>query len=154
MVDSRNCRFVGRVVGLWRYPVKSMRAEELSAVDVSWHGLAGDRRWAFVRNGVPQSGFPWLTLRERPEMNRYRPSFVDPARAESSPLIVTTPSGAVLDVVDPALGAELFPVVRSCGASRFPGSDLLRARSAGDKLRPAEALTCSAHVTTLSTCPS
>lgn len=109
MNESSNSRSVGRVVGLWRYPVKSMAAETLSEVDVSWHGLAGDRRWAFVRDGVPQSGFPWLTLRERSDMNRYRPSFVDPARPDRSPLTVTTPTGAVLDIVDPALGAELFP---------------------------------------------
>lgn len=109
MDNSSICRCVGRVVGLWRYPVKSMGAEALSEVAVSWHGLAGDRRWAFVRDGVPQSGFPWLTLRDRPDMHRYRPSFVDPARADSSPVIVTTPSGKVLDVADPALAAELFP---------------------------------------------
>jgi uncharacterized protein YcbX len=71
MHDSRNGRHVGRVVGLWRYPVKSMGAEELAEVDVSWHGLAGDRRWAFIRNGVVQSGFPWLTLREREDMSHY-----------------------------------------------------------------------------------
>jgi uncharacterized protein YcbX len=33
---------VGRVAGLWRYPVKSMAAEELDGAEVSWHGLAGD----------------------------------------------------------------------------------------------------------------
>ncbi|NNF58246.1 MAG: hypothetical protein HKN04_08385, partial [Rhodothermaceae bacterium] len=43
---------VGRVVALWRYPVKSMGAESLEEVDISWHGLAGDRRWAFIRGGV------------------------------------------------------------------------------------------------------
>jgi MOSC N-terminal beta barrel domain len=52
---------VGRVVALWRYPVKSMAAEELEAVEVSWNGLAGDRRWAFVRDGQVRNGFPWLT---------------------------------------------------------------------------------------------
>ena len=64
MHRSLNRRQVGRVVGLWRYPVKSMGAEELAEAEVSWHGLAGDRRWAFIRNGVVHSGFPWLTLRE------------------------------------------------------------------------------------------
>lgn len=108
MDDSRNSRRVGRVAGLWRYPVKSMKAEPLAEVDVSWHGLAGDRRWAFVRNDAQQSGFPWLTLRERHDMGHYRPSFVDPSRPDKSPLKVTTPSGAVFDVADPALGAELY----------------------------------------------
>ena len=109
MHDSRNGRRVGRVVGLWRYPVKSMGAEELAEVEVSWHGLAGDRRWAFIRNGVVQSGFPWLTLRERGDMNHYRPSFVEPARPDKSPTVVRTPSGVLFDVADPALAAELCP---------------------------------------------
>ena len=109
MHDSRNGRHVGRVVGLWRYPVKSMGVEELAEVEVSWHGLAGDRRWAFIRNGVVQSGFPWLTLREREDMSHYRPSFVEPARPDTSPTVVRTPSGGIFDVADPALGAELCP---------------------------------------------
>jgi len=106
---SRNGRYVGRVVGLWRYPVKSMGAEPLAEVDVSWHGFAGDRRWAFIRNGAVQSGFPWLTLRERGDMGHYRPSFVDPARPDTSPTVVRTPSGVTFDVADSALGAELCP---------------------------------------------
>ena len=104
-----NCRPVGRVVGLWRYPVKSMAAEEMADADVGWHGLAGDRRWAFVRSAMVQSGFPWLTLRERRDLNHYRPSFVDAARPDRSPTNVRTPSGRIVDVTDPALAAELCP---------------------------------------------
>lgn len=100
---------VGRVVGLWRYPVKSMAAEALTEAQVSWQGLAGDRRWAFVRKGVQRSGFPWFTLRQRGDMNHYRPYFSDPDHPDTSPTLVETPSGAVLDVLDPALGAELCP---------------------------------------------
>src|SRR5688572_25722671 len=92
--------YVGRVAGLWRYPIKSMRAEALNEVDISWRGLAGDRRWAFVRDGVVQSGFPWLTLRERADMNHYRPSFVDPTQPDKSPILVRTPKGVALDVTD------------------------------------------------------
>jgi len=114
MQDSRNGRHVGRVVGLWRYPVKSMGAENLAEVEVSWHGLAGDRRWAFIRNdavqsGAVQSGLPWLTLRERGDMSHYLPSFVEPARPDKSPTLVRTPSGATFDVADSALRAELCP---------------------------------------------
>jgi uncharacterized protein YcbX len=109
MRDCENGRPVGRVAGLWRYPVKSMAAESLAEVGVSWHGFDGDRRWAFIRNGIPQSGFPWLTLREREDMNRYLPSFADPAQPDKSPTIVRAPSGVVFDVTDPALGAELWP---------------------------------------------
>ena len=109
MQHSSNGGNVGRVVGLWRYPVKSMGAEKLAEVDVSWHGFAGDRRWAFVREGVTQSAFPWLTLRQRQDLGHYRPSFLEPDRPDRSPTAVKTPSGAVFDVADPALGAELFP---------------------------------------------
>jgi uncharacterized protein YcbX len=98
---------VGRVVALWRYPVKSMGAEQLAEADVSWNGLAGDRRWAFIRAGVVGSGFPWLTLRECPQMNAYRPSFVDPTRPDSSQTVVCTPSGSVFNVADGMLAAEL-----------------------------------------------
>jgi uncharacterized protein YcbX len=103
---------MGRVVGLWRYPVKSMAAEPLEAVDASWHGLAGDRRWAFVRPDVPRSGFPWLTMRERPDMSRYRPWFVEPDRPDASATMVTTPDGDDLDVVDPTLAETLGDGVR------------------------------------------
>ncbi|HEY6275326.1 MAG TPA: MOSC N-terminal beta barrel domain-containing protein [Streptosporangiaceae bacterium] len=103
---------VGRVAALWRYPVKSMAAEVLDEADVSWHGLAGDRRWAFIREGQEHSGFPWLTIRERPELAHYRPRFAEPDRPNASATLVRTPSGVELDVADPALAAELGPGVR------------------------------------------
>jgi uncharacterized protein YcbX len=109
MDDAVNGKPVGRVAGLWRYPVKSMRGEALEEIDVSWHGFAGDRRWAFVQNSLTQSGFPWLTIRERADMSHYQPSFADPGRPDKSQTFVRTPSGAVFDVADPALAAELCP---------------------------------------------
>jgi hypothetical protein len=103
---------VGHVAALWRYPVKSMAGEELDTVEVSWHGLAGDRRWAFIRAGQMRSGFPWLTIRERPELAHYRPRFAEPDRSNASRTLVRTPGGSELDVADPALAAELGPGVR------------------------------------------
>ena len=103
---------VGRVAALYRYPVKSMAAEGVADVEVSWHGLAGDRRWAFLRPGHERDSFPWLTIRDRPEMCHYRPCFADPDRPEASLTLVRTPAGAELDVADPALAAELGPGVR------------------------------------------
>ena len=103
---------VGRVVALRRYPVKSMAAEELDEVEVSWHGLAGDRRWAFIRDGQVHSGFPWLTIRQRPELAHYRPRLTEPERPNASAVLVRTPSGGELSVADPALAAELGSCVR------------------------------------------
>jgi uncharacterized protein YcbX len=103
---------LGRVVALWRYPVKSMAAEALAEVEVSWYGLAGDRRWAFIRDGMVRSGFPWLTLRQRPDMCHYRPSYVEPDRPDASPTMVRTPAGNEFDVVDSVLATELGDGVR------------------------------------------
>lgn len=92
---------VGRVVALHRYPVKSMAGEPLAHSDVSWHGLAEDRRWGFVREDRPRGGFPWLTLRQRPDLVRYRPRLVDRT------VVVRTPRGVEHDVTDPELAAAL-----------------------------------------------
>ena len=103
---------IGRVVGLFRYPVKSMGAEALDSIDVGWNGLAGDRRWAFVRDGLVRSGFPWLTIRELPEMWHYQPRLVEPDQPELSATVVRTPTGEEIDVVEPALAVRLGEGVR------------------------------------------
>jgi uncharacterized protein YcbX len=97
---------------MWRYPVKSMGPEGLREVDVSWHGVAGDRRWAFIRDGAVRSGVPWLTISRRPDMVHYRPWFEEPERPDTSRTLVRSPSGEEFDVVDPALAAELGDGVR------------------------------------------
>jgi len=109
---------VGRVTALFRYPVKSMAAEPLESADVGWNGLTGDRRWAFVRHGLEHSGFPWLTIRERPDMGQYQPRFVEADRPELSATIVRTPSGDEFDVVDQVLAAELGHGARVIKQSR------------------------------------
>lgn len=89
-----------------------MGAESLSSAAVGWHGVAGDRRWAFIRPHMERSDFPWLTIRERPDFWHYRPFFAEPERPDTSPTRVRTPSGADFDVHDPALAAELGHGVR------------------------------------------
>lgn len=86
---------------MWRYPVKSMAGEPLEAADVGWHGLEDDRRWAFVRDDVPRSGFPWLTIRERSELVLYRP------RVDGARVLVRTPAGKEVDVLELELGRAI-----------------------------------------------
>jgi uncharacterized protein YcbX len=61
-----------KVVALYRYPVKAMAAEPLEAAELGWWGVAGDREHAFVRSG-DRSDFPWLTIRQVPNLTRYQP---------------------------------------------------------------------------------
>lgn len=39
---------MGQIVGLWRYPVKSMQGEEVASIDVGPLGIVGDRRFGVV----------------------------------------------------------------------------------------------------------
>ena len=47
---------VGSVVGLWRYPVKSMMGEELNSSEVTDRGLLGDRQFAIVDRATGKVG--------------------------------------------------------------------------------------------------
>ncbi len=89
---------VGRAKALYRYPVKSMRGESLEVVGLGWYGLDGDRRFAFIRGDQANSGFPWLTGRQIPEMIQYTARFTAPDDLLQSPVEVTTPRGRVLPV--------------------------------------------------------
>jgi uncharacterized protein len=97
----------GVVSGLWRYPVKSMAGQALASTDISWAGLPGDRRWAFVRQDSEGSGFPWHTIREFAGMAAHVAMLAEPARPDRSRVLVRTPDGGRYDVTDPRLAAEL-----------------------------------------------
>jgi hypothetical protein len=120
---------IGKVESLWRYPVKSMRGEELSELFVGFAGIYGDRMFAFRSDARP-AGFPFLTGRELSKMLLYRPRFRYPDKAAKPPNLteaqaippglspvvaqpddltvdVVTPSGDVLPVDDPALVRSL-----------------------------------------------
>ena len=75
---------IGKVESLWRYPVKSMRGEELSQAFVGFAGVYGDRLFAFKSAGRPR-GFPYLTGREQMKMVLYSPRFCHPDRATKPP---------------------------------------------------------------------
>jgi hypothetical protein len=114
---------IGTVESVWRYPVKSMRGEELDEIFVGYPGVYGDRLFAFKSSAAPK-GFPYFTGREQRQMIRYRARFRQPDKAArpvnlpeaesngAAPLSATpeelmidveTPDGAVLAIDDPAL---------------------------------------------------
>ena len=71
---------VGKVESLWRYPVKSMRGQELESAFAGFTGIYGDRIYAFLDTAA-RADFPYLTAREKEQMLLYRPSFRDAERA-------------------------------------------------------------------------
>jgi uncharacterized protein YcbX len=70
-------KVLGHIESLWRYPVKSMRGEELREAFLGFAGVYGDRIYAF-RDAPAPKGFPYLTGREQEAMLLYRPVFRQP----------------------------------------------------------------------------
>jgi uncharacterized protein YcbX len=97
---------IGTITSLNRFPVKSMRAEALPSAEVTWNGLLGDRRYAFVKS-ANRSRFPWLTGRDIFPMVLHRAEFTDPANVAASRIRVTAPDGWEGMLDDPELTARL-----------------------------------------------
>lgn len=97
---------IGEVAALFRYPVKSMRAEPVMEAGVGWHGLDGDRRLALRRTG-DHGGFPWLTASKLPELLLFTPGSNGGDSAGELPAYVRTPDGHDLPVFGPELAADI-----------------------------------------------
>jgi hypothetical protein len=103
---------LGRVSAIVRYPVKSMAGIPTTSAFLGWHGLNGDRRFAFRRVGV-DGGFPWLQASRLPELVLYRPVGLEEGAGEPRPTHVLTPSASRLEPGSAELKAEI--------AERFGG---------------------------------
>ncbi len=97
---------LGRISALFRYPVKSMAAQRLDAARVGWHGIEGDRRFAF-RRLADRGPRPWLTASKLPDLLRYEPFGHQEVAGESLPTHIRTPDGLELALTDPALVEEI-----------------------------------------------
>jgi uncharacterized protein len=69
---------IGTISSIHRYPVKSMRGEDLEEARVTFAGLTGDRVYAFVE-AANRTSFPWMTARHGHDWLLFRPRFLDPA---------------------------------------------------------------------------
>src|SRR6266568_8955870 len=98
----------GSVVGLWRYPVKSMMGEELNAADVTERGIVGDRRFALVD---PSTGKIAGAKNPRKWGNffDFRAAYVEPPeRGSKLPAVrLTLPDGTVVTSEQPDLARVL-----------------------------------------------
>jgi len=93
---------LGSISRLRRYPVKSMRGEDLETAQVETYGIAGDRLYAYVLDHPPNPRFPWMTAREASEMLLYEPQFRSPGEIE-----VRTPDGGDYSISNLALEETL-----------------------------------------------
>ena len=148
---------IGTVDSLWRYPVKSMRGEELNEAFVGFSGVYGDRLFAFRSSASPK-GFPYLTAREQRKLLQYRPRFrypdkaarpinlaeaegiapgLNPVSADAPDLMVDVevPTGETLAIDDPAL----IRMLRD-GVSGAPDLTLVRSDRAMTDCRPVSLL--------------
>lgn len=97
---------LGKISLLFRHQVKSMAAERLDAATLGWHGLEGDRRFAF-RRLADHGGIPWLTASRLPELVLYQPIGRQDNTAEPLPSHIRTPAGKEFALTEEALEKEL-----------------------------------------------
>jgi uncharacterized protein YcbX len=86
---------VGHVHQLVWYPVKSMAGIATQSAFLGWHGLQGDRRFAFRRLN-DKSAFPWLSASRLPELLLYQPLGLAENTEEPTPTHIRTPEGSNL----------------------------------------------------------
>jgi uncharacterized protein YcbX len=88
---------LGSVASLWRYPVKSMRGEELNATEVTEVGLLGDRAYALVDSSDGKAATA-KNPRKWPRLFDFRATFVEPPRPAATfpPVLIALPDGSTL----------------------------------------------------------
>ena len=96
------------ISSLWRYPVKSMAGEELSAVDVTASGLRGDRVYALVDAARGKVGSAKI-VKQFGGLLKYQAQFVtQPESGDAVPPVrITLPDGTTLDSEQPDDRASL-----------------------------------------------
>ena len=97
---------IGHVEAIFRYPVKSMRGEQLDVANLGWHGLDGDRRLAF-RRIHDRSGFPWLTAGKVPDLVLFAPRRHEGIADGDHPTHVRTPKGEEMPLFGEDLAADV-----------------------------------------------
>jgi uncharacterized protein YcbX len=97
---------IGRIIQIYKYPIKSMAGEPLQDIILGWHGFEGDRRFAFRRLET-LGGFPWLTASKLPQLLRYKPIYNYINDSPKLPTHVLTPDGRELELRSDSLQQEI-----------------------------------------------
>jgi len=99
---------VGTVVGLWRYPVKSMLGEQVAVAEVGDKGLIGDRGYALLdtRTGRVLSA---KNPKRWPGMFRLRASYVSPPLPGRPlpPVRIEFPDGRIVESTETGAAGQI-----------------------------------------------
>jgi uncharacterized protein YcbX len=107
---------IGRVAGLWRYPVQSMQGEPLSVATLTETGIPGDRLWGVLNPAENKTAAaargktPWRNLIQWQARLKREPSAAEPL----PPVMIRLPDGGTIDseaadrdtLISAAIGAE------------------------------------------------
>jgi len=95
---------LGRVIGIWRYPVKSMGGERLDACTVGAHGIPGDRGWALRDEAAGEI----RGAKKLPDLMRCKARYAtEPSEGRLPPAEITLPDGATVRSDAPDAAARL-----------------------------------------------
>lgn len=83
-----------------------MAGETLESCSLGWHGLEGDRRFAF-RRMEDSGGFPWLSAGRLPSLICHQPFGSSESSEQHLPTHVRTPEGKELELRGEELRAEI-----------------------------------------------
>jgi len=99
---------VGRVVELWRYPVKSMGGERIERCVLGARGVPGDRGWALRDEAAGEI----RGAKKMPVLMRCRARYVEEPSGERIPSVaMTLPDGTQVRTTDADVDARLSALV-------------------------------------------
>ena len=92
-----NSAVVGSVSGVWRFPVKSMKGEQLEQAELSSRGIAGDRSYALIDTDTGKV-VSAKSVKLFPGILDCRAEFIEPPRSGSElpPVRICLPNGSTV----------------------------------------------------------
>ena len=116
---------VGIVALLARYPVKSMRGEQLASAEIEQRGMVGDRQWAvYTPDGGIGSGKSSRRFRRIDGLLGFRATLTEPAERDgSAEASGSAEAGQPAEQSGPAEASGSAPLIESPSGQRFRADD-------------------------------
>lgn len=105
------------VTGTYRYPIAGMAGEECpDGIQARKHSIVGDRVLGLVRKSRDKNGDEFLQVihtKDRRDLLKYQPRFVDPSNPRESRIVVLSPHGREYYAGEEGLRLELSSVCQA-----------------------------------------